>query len=344
MKRKKLALLMVIVFMLASVGCQPASSNGDKQAELAEIKIGEVTHSVFYAPQYIAISQGYFEEEGLSVELLNLQGADKVMSALISNEIQIGLMGPEASIYIANQERADYAVNFLQLTQRDGSFLLGRQADSNFSFGDLTEAEILGGRIGGMPEMILEYILKTNGLDIGVDDATKAINVRTDIQFAAMAGAFIAGEGDYVSLFEPTATALEKEGKGFVVASLGEQSGSIPYTAYSATKSYLSANEEIIQHFTNAIYKGQQYVQNHSAAEIAEAISPFFTDLSLEDLTVVLQRYQSIDAWDHDGILEKEGFEKLMDIMALAGQLDKRADYDQIVTTTFAQNAQEQLK
>lgn len=298
----------------------------------------------FYAPQYIAISQGYFEEEGLSVELLNLQGADKVMSALISNEIQIGLMGPEASIYIANQERADYAVNFLQLTQRDGSFLLGRQADSNFSFGDLTEAEILGGRIGGMPEMILEYILKTNGLDIGVDDATKAINVRTDIQFAAMAGAFIAGEGDYVSLFEPTATALEKEGKGFVVASLGEQSGNIPYTAYSATKSYMSANEEIIQHFTNAIYKGQQYVQNHSAAEIAEAISPFFTDLSLEDLTVVLQRYQSIDAWDHDGILEKEGFEKLMDIMALAGQLDKRADYDQIVTTTFAQNAQEQLK
>lgn len=298
----------------------------------------------FYAPQYIAISQGYFEEEGLSVELLNLQGADKVMSALISNEIQIGLMGPEASIYIANQERADYAVNFLQLTQRDGSFLLGRQADSNFSFGDLTEAEILGGRIGGMPEMILEYILKTNGLDIGVDDATKAINVRTDIQFAAMAGAFIAGEGDYVSLFEPTATALEKEGEGFVVASLGEQSGNIPYTAYSATKSYMSANEEIIQHFTNAIYKGQQYVQNHSAAEIAEAISPFFTDISLEDLTVVLQRYQSIDTWDHDGILEKEGFEKLMDIMALAGQLDKRADYDQIVTTTFAQNAQEQLK
>lgn len=333
----------LIMASLLMTGCSQPAAQSDGKA-LQTIKVGEVTHSVFYAPQYVAMSQGYFADEGLSVDLLNLQGADKVMSALISNEIQVGLMGPEASIYVANQNLEDYAINFAQLTQRDGSFLMGRTEEPDFSFGGLTEAEILGGRIGGVPEMTLEYVLKTNGLDIGVDDASKAVNVRTDIQFAAMAGSFIAGEGDYVSLFEPTASALEKEGKGYIVASIGEQSGSIPYTAYSAAKSYMETNSEVIQHFTNAIYKGQQYVQLHSAAEIAEAIHPYFTDLELADLTVVVERYKDIDAWNHTPVFGKEGFEKLMDVMALAGQLDQRADYAAIVNTEFAQTAVDTLK
>lgn len=331
-------MLLCSVVIVSAFGCGNSPTT-NQQSDIVELKIGEVTHSIFYAPQYLAISQGYFEEEGLSIELLNLQGADKVMSALISDEIQIGLMGPEASIYIANQGRADYAVSFSQLTQRDGSFLMARQKEPDFSFAQLKDSEILGGRIGGMPEMTLEYVLKTNGLDIGVDDASKSVNVRTDIQFAAMAGAFVAGEGDYVSLFEPTATALENEGKGYIVASIGEQSGDIPYTAYCATKSYIDNNNDIIQRFTNAIYKGQVFVQEHSSAEIAEIIAPFFTDIPQEELVMVVERYKSIDAWDHDGILEKEGFEKLMDVMALAGQLDQRADYEQIVTTEFAENA-----
>ena len=285
------------------------------------------------------MSEGFFAEEGLSVELLNLQGADKVMSALISEEIQIGLMGPEATIYVAHQNLDNYAINFAHLTKRDGSFLLGRQKEDNFRFDALQDVEILGGRLGGMPEMTLEYILKTNGLDIGVDEANKPVNVRTDIQFSAMAGAFVAGEGDYVSLFEPTATALEKEGKGYIVASLGEESGAMPYTAYSTAKSYMDEQPQIIQHFTNAICRGQQYVQTHSAEEIARSIQPYFTDIDLADLIIVVDRYKSIDAWNHDPLLEQAGFEKLMDIMALAGQLNKRADYETIVNTEFAENA-----
>ena len=327
--------LLMVSLLLAGCGQNAAPKEGEPQT----IKVGEVTHSVFYAPQYVAMSEGYFADEGLSVDLLNLQGADKVMSALISNEIQVGLMGPEASIYVANQNLEDYAINFAQLTQRDGSFLLSRQPEPDFKFGELQNAEILGGRIGGVPEMTLEYVLKTNGLDIGVDDAAKSVNVRTDIQFSAMAGAFVAGEGDYVSLFEPTATALEKEGKGYIVASIGEQSGAIPYTAYSASKSYMNANPEVIQHFTNAICRGQQYVQTHSAEEIAQAIHPYFTDIELEDLVVVVDRYKSIDAWNHDPVFGQPGFEKLMDVMALAGQLDQRADYATIVNTEFAENA-----
>lgn len=187
---------------------------------MTDITLGEVAHSIFYAPQYYALAEGYFADEGLNVELVNLNGADKVMTALVSGEIEIGLMGPEASIYVANQKSADYAVNFAQLTKRDGSFLVGREPIDNFSFSDL-RGEVLGGRLGGVPEMTLEYVLKTNGVDIGVDDPAKELNVRTDIQFAAMAGSFLAGEADYTTLFEPTATSVEKEGKGYILASIG---------------------------------------------------------------------------------------------------------------------------
>ena len=336
---KKLRILGVGLLLTALLASGCGNKAVSNEENLQPIKVGEVTHSIFYAPQYVAMSEGFFAEEGLSVELLNLQGADKVMSALISEEIQIGLMGPEATIYVANQNLDNYAINFAQLTKRDGSFLLGRQKEDNFRFDALRDVEILGGRLGGMPEMTLEYILKTNGLDIGVDDATKSVNVRTDIQFSAMAGAFVAGEGDYVSLFEPTATALEKEGKGYLVASLGEESGAMPYTAYSTAKSYMNEHPEIIQHFTNAICRGQQYVQTHSAEEIAQSIQPYFTDIDLADLIIVVDRYKSIDAWNHDPLLAQAGFEKLMDIMALAGQLNKRADYETIVNTEFAENA-----
>lgn len=336
---KKLRILGVGLLLTALLASGCGNKAVSNEENLQPIKVGEVTHSIFYAPQYVAMSEGFFAEEGLSVELLNLQGADKVMSALISEEIQIGLMGPEATIYVANQNLDNYAINFAQLTKRDGSFLLGRQKEDNFRFDALRDVEILGGRLGGMPEMTLEYILKTNGLDIGVDDATKSVNVRTDIQFSAMAGAFVAGEGDYVSLFEPTATALEKEGKGYIVASLGEESGAMPYTAYSTAKSYMNEHPEIIQHFTNAICRGQQYVQTHSAEEIAQSIQPYFTDIDLADLIIVVDRYKSIDAWNHDPLLAQAGFEKLMDIMALAGQLNKRADYETIVNTEFAENA-----
>lgn len=338
MKQKKwiAALLCAALFLFSGCG---AAEPQKETAELQKITVGEVAHSIFYAPGYVAMSLGYFSEEGLEIDLINLQGADKVMSALISDEIQVGLMGPEASIYVANQNLEDYAVNFAQLTQRDGSFFVGREPVNDFNFAQLTEAEIIGGRKGGVPEMTLEYVLKTNGLDIGVDDESKPVNVRTDIQFAAMAGSFASGEGDYVTLFEPTATQFEREGKGYILASIGAQSGNIPYTAYSASKSYMEANPEIIQKFTNAIYKGQQFVAQNDAADIAPLLAPYFEDLSIEDLTIIVQRYKNIEAWDTNPLLEREALEKLMDVMALAGQLEQRADYDKIVTTQFAQTA-----
>ena len=335
---KKLSAIVsvMLIFILALTGCTQS-----KPKELTKIKLAEVTHSIFYAPQYVAISQGFFEEEGLDVELINTQGADKTMAALLSGEVNIGFMGPEASVYVSTSanDNDDYAINFAQLTQRDGSFLVGREADDNFSFDKLKGKTVLGGRAGGMPEMALEYVIKNNGLKIGENTKSGEVNVRTDVQFAVLAGAFTAGEGDYVSLFEPVATQLEKQGQGHVVLSIGSESGDLPYTAYSATKSYMEKNPQIIQGFTNAIYKGQLWVQSNSSEEIAKAVQPFFTDLSEEDLITIVDRYKSIDAFAQTPVMTKESVEHLMDIIELAGQLEKRADYDKIVTTKYADEA-----
>ena len=312
-----------------------------KNDGLVKITVAEVTHSVFYAPQYVADTQGFFEEVGLNVTFVNTNGADKTMSALLSKDAQIGLMGSEASIYVYNQGQKDYAINFAQLTQKDGSFLVGRQNIGNFDISMLEGSEILGGRLAGMPEMVLEYILKNAGLEVGVNDASKDVNVRTDVQFAAMAGAFISGEGDYVSLFEPTASGLVNAQEGYIVASLGELSGNIPYTSYSTLKSYMSKNSDIIQKFTNAIYKAQKWVYEHSDIEVAEAIHSHFIDTSIEDLAVAISNYREIEAWANDPTLTVESLNKLMDIIELAGQLDKRAPYDKIVTTEYARKAME---
>ncbi|MEG0388288.1 MAG: ABC transporter substrate-binding protein [Niameybacter sp.] len=317
---------------MIGVGCNK------QQGGLEKIKVAEVTHSVFYAPQYVAMEHGFFEEEGIEVELLGAQGADKTMAALLSGEVQVGLMGPEASIYVYNQGSKDYSVCFAQLTKRDGSFIVGREANENFAFNDLAGKEILGGRKGGVPEMTLEYGIKNSGLTIGEDTAGGEVNVRTDIQFAVMAGAFTGGEGDYVTLFEPLATALEKENQGYIMASVGEETGEIPYTAYSALSSYMEKNQDVIERFTRAIYKGQQFVQTHEAEEIAKIISPHFTELSLEDLTTVVNRYQEIDAWCENPILKEESLSRLMDVMELAGELETRAPYEKIVTTQYAEN------
>ncbi|ABR47598.1 NMT1/THI5 like protein [Alkaliphilus metalliredigens QYMF] len=332
MSTRKIFSVIIVLLMVSAIvltGCQGSS-------DLTKIQVMEVTHSVFYAPQYVALSEGFFEEEGLDVELIDGQGADKVMAALLSNQVEIGFMGPEASVYVYNQGMDDHAVNFAQLTQRDGSFIVAREPNPNFTLEDLRGKEILGGRRGGMPNMTLEYVLKNNGLIPGED-----LNVRTDIQFGVMAGAFAGGEGDYTTLFEPTASQMEKDGLGYVVASVGEESGYIPYTVYSARKSYMEKNPEIIQSFSNAIYKGMLWVESHSAEEIAKSIQPHFPDADLEILTTVSERYRSIGAWAPDLVLTPEGLDTLQDIMMEAGELDKKAPYDTIVNTDFARNAME---
>ncbi|MDF2989390.1 MAG: hypothetical protein K0R50_4900, partial [Eubacterium sp.] len=265
---KKLCLILAVIFCISFI----FGACGTKEQN-TKVRLSEVTHSVFYAPQYIAISKGFFKDAGLDVELQNGQGADKVMTAVLSGQCDVGFAGPEASIYVYNEGKEDYPIVFAQLTKRDGSFLVGRKAESDFKWSNLKGKNIIGGRKGGVPEMTLEYVLNKNGLVPGKD-----AEVDTSVQFALMAGAFTGGKGDYVTLFEPTASMLEKEGKGYILTSVGQDSGEIPYTAYFAKKSYIEKNKDTVQKFTEAIYKGQVWVDSHSPKEIAEAIKSFFPD------------------------------------------------------------------
>ncbi len=305
-----------------------------ESGELTKVRLNEVTHSVFYAPLYVAMEMGFFTEDGIELEYSTGQGADKVMTALLSGQADIAFAGPEATIYVYNEGQDDYAVNFAQLTQCDGSFLVAREPDPDFTWEKVRGKSIIGGRPGGIPLMTLEYVLKNKGLMPGED-----VEVLTHIQFALMAGAFTGGEGDYVTLFEPVAATLEKEGSGFVVASIGQESGRVPYTVFSARKSYMEKNPEIIQSFTNAIYRAQLWVQEHSPEEIAEVIAPSFPEVELDILTAVAARYKEIDAWAHSPVFTEESFARLQDIMELAGELEQRAPYEKLVTNAFAEEA-----
>lgn len=330
MKRKLLTLLTILLpFSLVSCKKDPN-----------KITVAEVTRSIFYAPLYVALNDGYFKEEGLNVQIITTPGADKTMAALLSKEAHIGLMGPEASVYVYNNKQENYAINFAQLTQKDGSFLVSRDYYENFTFDDLKGKTIIGGRKGGMPEMILEYVLKSKGYDVGRDDPSKEIYVRTDVQFDVMAGAFSSGEGDFVSLFEPSASQMEKLNLGYIVASLGMESGEVPYTCFSSLKSYHKTNKKQLQSFTNAIYKALLWVNNNSAEDIAKKIQPSFPATSLEELTIVIERYKSIQAWPSNLTLTEKSFEKLQDIVEMAGELDKRAPYEKLVDTSYTMNLQ----
>lgn len=327
-------LLSLVLFMVMSLFL--SACGGDKKNK---ITIAEVTHSIFYAPQYVALELGYFQEEGLDVSLILASGADKTMAALLSKDAQIGLMGPEASIFVYNGGQTNYAISFAQVTQCDGSFLMAREKITNWTWDMLKGKEILGGRKGGVPEMTLEYVLKSKGLIVGQDDNTKEVNVRTDVQFAAMGGAFASGEADFVTMFEPAALQLEKEGIGYVVASIGAESPGIPFTAYCTTKTYMEENPDVIQKFTNAIYKAQKWVHSHTANEIANLIHPHFQETSIEDLTKAMQRYIDIKAWKEDPTFIESSLNKLMEVMELAKELDTRAPYSKIVNNIFANNA-----
>ena len=324
----------LLTFLLAALMIVPGLCACGKQ-DATVVRLNEVTHSVFYAPQYVAMSQGFFAAEGLQVELTNGGGADKVMTAVVSGQSDIGLAGPEASIYVYNQGKADHTQIIAQLTKRDGSFLVGR-TESPFSWEDLRGKTIIGGRKGGVPEMTLEYVLRQNGLEPGVD-----VTVDTTVQFNMMAGAFTGGTGDYTTLFEPTATEVEQAGKGYVLCSIGQESGEIPYTAYFAAASYLRDNADVIQCFTRAIARGQAWVQEHTAEEIAAAIAPQFPDSDLSVLTAVTQRHLDIDAWNAEPRMEQAALERLETVMEGAGELTREqwVDYSAIVDNTFADAA-----
>lgn len=325
---KRLFALVLSILLLATLmtGC-------GKQKEATKIRLNEVTHSVFYAPMYVALNLGFFDEEGLAIELTNGGGADKVMTAVLAGQAEIGLAGPEACIYVLNEGRENYPVVFAQLTKRDGSFLVGR-TDSAFDWQNLKGKTIIGGRKGGVPEMTLEYVMRQNGI-VPNQDAL----VDTSVQFNMMAGAFVGGNGDYVTLFEPTATQVELEGKGYVLTSIGQESGEIPYTAFFASQSYIKQNPDVVQSFANAVAKGQAWVQEHSAQDIAEAIADQFPDTKLEVLTLVAQRYKDINAWNETPVMKQESLDRLQTVMETAGELDRRVDFTKLVDNSFAEKA-----
>lgn len=333
---KKITIIVIVAVVILGVitAMIISKDKGEENTGTTVVKVNEVTRSVFYSPQYAAIALGYFKEYGIEIELTTGQGADKVMTAVLAGQSDIGFAGPEAAIYVYNEGKTDYMQVFAQMTKKDGSFLVSKTNDKEFEWSDLKGKTIIPGRKGGVPYMTFEYVLKQKGLnpetDLVLDDS---------ITFDLMAGAFAGGNAEYVTLFEPTASMTEKQGVGYIVASVGEEAGEIPYTAYFAKKSYIADNEELIQNFTNAIYKGQKWVEEHSAKEIAELVKEFFPDTDIEMLESSIQRYKDIDAWNKTPVLTKESFEKLQDVMQEAGELDKRANYNDIINNKYAENA-----
>lgn len=335
---KRIAAIFSVIAIIGAtfMGCGKVNNKRTESTNLKTIRLNEVVRSVFYAPMYVAINEGFFEEEGLAIDLSTGQGADKTMQQLLSGNVDIGFSGPEQVVYIYNQGREDYPVVFGQLTQRDGSFLVGREEEEKFDWSSLKGKEIIGGRPGGIPEMALEYVLKQNGLNPEND-----VKMVTNVDFTATAGAFKSGIGDYVALFEPTATMLEKDGAGNIVSSIGNEAGNISYTCFYTTKSYMDENPEIIQKFTNAIYKGQQWVQQHTSEEVADSIISFFPGTDKEVIVKVIDNYKNIEAYSETPEVSEDGLNKLMDIIQGYDEslITERPDFNIIVNNSFAKQA-----
>lgn len=325
-------LVLLLILTIGFTGCRSQTED-----TVTTVRLCEVTHSIFYAPQYVAIAKGFFEEENITIELSNGGGADKVMSAVISDSVDIGLAGPEASVYVYNSGSEDYPEVFAQLTACDGSFLVGREPDEDFKWSDLAGKHVLPGRKGGMPYMAFRYALEKNGLDPDTD-----AYMDNTIQFDMMTGAFLGGTGDYVTMFEPVASSIQMEGKGYIVASVGAAAGEMPYTAYFAKKSYIANNSDLIQRFTNAVVKGQQWVKEHTPEEIAECVSSFFADTDTTLLASAVKSYKDIGAFAETPVMTEEGFNRLQEVIEDAGELDKRAPFDKLINNTFAEKAMQQ--
>lgn len=326
--------LLTVVLAFAITGCEGAKIGEGKNRQ--KVVLNEVAHSIFYAPMYVAIEKGYFEEAGIDLELVTGFGADKTMTAVLTDAADIGFMGSESSVYTYVGGTKDYVVNFAQLTQRAGNFLVSREPIENFSWEMLKGKTVLGGRAGGMPQMVFEFVLEKQNLKPGTD-----LTIDQSIDFGSTAAAFSGGQGDFTIEFEPHATALEQKGDGYVVASLGMESGYVPYTAFCAKKSYLEKNREVVQAFTDALQKGMDYVATHSAEEIADVIKPQFQETQKETLVAIVDRYAKQDTWKQDLVFEREAFDLLLRILEDAGVLQEKVPYEELVTCEFANKAAE---
>ena len=324
------SLLLISVLMISLAACN--SDSQTKTKKLEKVRIAEVTRSIFYAPQYVALAKGFFKEEGLDVTLTTTPGGDKTMTTLISGGADIALVGSETSIYVYAQGSNDPVINFAQLTQTDGTFLVARKKIDHFSWDLLKGKTFLGQRKGGMPQMVGEFVLKKHGID-----PHKDLNLIQNVDYANIANAFASGTGEFVQLFEPTASIFEKQGKGYIVASFGKESGHVPYTTFMAKQSYIKANSDTVEKFTRAIYKAQQWVQTHSSEEVAKAVTTYFPDTDLDIMTTVVERYKSQGSFATDPILDEEEWTNLQNIMKEAGELPKEVDHKTLVNTEFAE-------
>ena len=327
--KKKICMLLSGTLCLSLLG---GCSSQPKETSLTPVRLNEVVHSVFYAPQYVAQELGFFEEEGLAVTVAVGNGADKSMTALLSNSADIALLGTEAGIYVYNEGKENYPKIFAQLTQRAGNFLISREEEPDFQWSDLKGKSVIGGRLGGMPELVLEYVIRENGMLKGKD-----VEIINNIDFSSTAGAFTGNVGDYTVEFEPVASTLQENGTGHIVASLGEASGYIPYTVYMASDAFLQENPDAVEAFTRAICRGQQWVTDHSAKEIAEIIQPQFSESNIDTLTEIIDRYKSQDTWKADPRISKEGFTLMQEIMEQGGELSAPVPFDKLVDPTFTE-------
>ncbi|RFU60187.1 ABC transporter substrate-binding protein [Bacillus sp. V59.32b] len=326
MKRLKIGIFLLLSFILI------ISLAACGKEDVQKVRVAEVTRSIFYAPQYVALEKGFFKEEGLDVDLKTTPGGDKTMTALLSNGADVALVGSETSIYVASQDSKDPVINFAQLTQTDGTFLVSRKKMDHFEWNMLEGSTFLGQRKGGMPQMVGEFVLKKHDIDPKSD-----LKLIQNIDYANISTAFASGTGDFVQLFEPTASVFEKEGKGYIVASFGTESGHVPYTTFMSKQSYIKENKETIEKFTRAVKKAQDFVQKESAAETAKIIHPFFEDTDLETIEMVIDRYKSQGSFAEDPILDKQEWDNLQNIMDEAGELPKRIEYNELVNTDFAE-------
>lgn len=328
MKKKIIILICLLIFCAGILFyiINKSNTKNKKTDNLKEVKVAEVAHTIFYAPMYAAISKGYFIDENIKIDLTLAAGADKVSAAVLSGDVDIGFCGSEATIYVYNSGEKDYLVNFARLTKKDGSFLVSRKKYDNFKLEDLKGKTVIGGRKGGMPEMTFEWALKQSGID-----PKKDLTIDTSVAFPAMEGAFIGGNADFVTLFEPNALDVEKQGLGYVVGYVGSWGGEVPYTAYNTKKSFLENNKDLINGFKNAIDKGLNYVKETDSSIVAKNIYEYFPELSLNDLTTIIERYKENDAWANSTDITENDFNHLQEIMISAGELNKKAPYNKLI-------------
>lgn len=324
MKKLSIILAVLVITFVSLMGC---SCQKDDNI----IRVNEVTHSIFYAPFYVAMNKGYFEEEGYTIELTNGGGSDKSMTAVLSNSADIALLGPETSVYVASQDKKDLPIIFGQLTKRDGSFLFGRTQETNFDWTNLENTEIIAGRKGGLPAMTLEYVLNQKGYYDGQN-----ITLNYDISFNNMGPAFVAGTGDYTTLFEPTATELENAGKGYIVTSIGQDSGEVPYTCFMANRSYLDKNEDQIKKFLRAVVKGYQFLTTGNLDEVAQSLLPSFPGTDIQSIKYAIESYKQIDAWNDTPVMTEDSYQRLLAIMENAGQITKQVAFQTVVDNSYA--------